>query len=159
MLQISAGIVFTSGAFAFSIKRFGVLPESTLLDADFSMRSEQHSIACISGGHYAVKHIYSCFNSFQQICRISNTHKVTGFFSRHFWCDMMGYIIHFFLCFTYTQTANSIAVKTYLNNLMHGLFTQVKLMTSLYDAKKSLFFKHIRFIQAGFFATPCPFCG
>ena len=94
----------------------------------------------VSAWHHAVEHIDSTSNSFNNIRGSSYAHEITRLIYRHKWLNNVNYTVHFLSRLTYSQSADSIAVKVKLSDILHVLYAEVVIGGTLIDTEKHLFF-------------------
>ncbi|MNP30244.1 hypothetical protein D3C76_1233080 [compost metagenome] len=114
MMQIGTRIIATGIAIALGIKRAGIAFMLRITDFYHAVGHEQVTITGVAGRHNAVEHINAATHAFNQIFWFADAHQVTRFICRNLWANMFQNTVHVFFRFTHSQTADSVAIKTYL---------------------------------------------
>lgn len=71
MMQVSAGVAAARCASAGGIERTGVVLVLGVADLDVAVTGKEPTVAGITRGHHAVKHVDAARNAFNQILRRS----------------------------------------------------------------------------------------
>ena len=129
--EVSAGITVT----AFS-QRGKVCSKFRICNFYVPLVWKSYSVSSESCCRYAVKHIYSMFNSESQIFRSSHSHKVSWFI---IWEERgcVSYdLFDEFSTFSDTYSSDGDSVSSKLAKVLCGFSSQVKVAPSLHDRKK-----------------------
>ena len=114
MMQVGTRIIATGVAITLGIERAGVAFMLRITNFHHAVSHEQVTITGIACWHNAVKHIDTATHAFHQIFRFADAHQVTRFVRRDLRADMLQNAVHVFLRLTYSQTADSVAIKANL---------------------------------------------
>ncbi|MNS79467.1 hypothetical protein D3C72_1131230 [compost metagenome] len=83
-------------------------------DFHHTVGNKQVSVTRVAGWHDAVEHIDAAAHTFNQILWFTHAHQVSRFIRRDLRANMLQNTVHVFLRLTHSQTADSVAIKTYL---------------------------------------------
>ncbi|MNS72123.1 hypothetical protein D3C72_1055240 [compost metagenome] len=106
---MTTGIAITLG-----IKRAGVIFMLRVTDFHHTIGHKQVAVTRVAGRHDAVEHIDATTHAFYQILWFTHTHQVSWFILWDLRANMLQNTVHVFLRLTHSQTADSVAIKTYL---------------------------------------------
>ncbi len=104
----------------------------------YSLTGEKHSISAISGRHYTVEHVNATGNCLQNICRSTNSHKVSWPIAWKNGFNNLNHFVHHLLRFANRKSTNSIAFAVKLRSTFGSFTPQLGINATLNDWKKGL---------------------
>ena len=111
-----------------------VLAPLLVADVDDALRSEEHPVASVAGGHHAVEHVHAAVYRLEDVHWSSHPHQITGFV-------LWKYAVHDFYHLVHHRggkTADGIAVRTELLHELRRSGPQVGIGAPLYDGEERL---------------------
>ena len=99
---------------------------------------EHRAIARIASGHDTVKHVDTLRHAFHQIFGGADAHQIARLVGRQTVRRVRHDLQHLLFGFTHAHTANGIARKIHLNQLVERFLAQVFKHTALHNAKQSI---------------------
>ena len=125
-------------AVAFRVDRREVISPFFVFHIHNAIAGEEHTIATIACRHYAVEHIHSTFDAFEQIGWSAYSHQISWFVFWQYVVYHLNHFIHFFGRFAYGKTADGITFTTLVGNEFSRFSTQFGIYTALNDREESL---------------------
>src|SRR5690606_30688302 len=114
MIKIRARIVTTGIAITLGVKRTGIAFMLRITNFHHAIGHKKMSVTRVTGWHNAIEHINAATYTFNQIFWFAYAHQVSWFVFRDLRANMLQNTVHVFLWLTHSQTADSVAIKTYL---------------------------------------------
>ena len=149
MVQVSAGVAAARCASAGGIERTGVVLVLGVADLDVAVTGKEPTVAGITRGHHAVKHVDAARNAFNQILGRSHPHQITRLVFGHLVHDSIHDGKHLFFRFTNRQATQGVTVETDFLQARKRLFAQFREHAALNDAEKRVgIFEAIEFLTA-----------
>ncbi len=151
MAQIRSRIALAGGTVAIRIKLLVGESVSASAHLQKSARREDSSPLRELSGHDAIKHVDAPVNGLKQVKWSADPHEVSR---AVFWKKLRGELADVFalgFALSYCESADGVAVKGHLAELLHALTSEVWEESALSDAKQRL-----RRVAAGLEASGCP---
>ena len=99
----------------------------------YAILGEKHSVASVARRHHAVHHVDAALDCLENICRRTDSHKITGLVFWQYLIDNLDHLIHLLRRLANCQTANGIAVGTKIGDKLGRLLTKVFIDTALHN--------------------------
>ena len=110
---------------------------------------EHRAIARIARGHDAVKHVDTLRHAFHQIFRRAHTHQIARLVCRQSVWRVRHDLQHLLFGFAHTDTANGVARKVHVDQVVERFLAQVFKHATLHNAKQSIrIFQSMKLIVA-----------
>lgn len=102
---------------------------------------EEHSVAAVTGGHYAVEHVDAAVDCLQDIPWSSYAHKIARFVLRKEGAGNLQHLIHFLRGLPHCESSYGVSSPIVViqgKGVLHGLLPKVRIHAALDDGKHGL---------------------
>ena len=138
MADVRAREVLAGWAVAVNVERKLVELVFCVVQVADSVKGERLTVPRVAAGHYAVEQVNSSRDRFKNIRRGSHAHKVADFVLRRVGLDLFDNLVHNLGRLAHGKSADCVAVKVKLCNLLHMINAQILVCTALINAEKHL---------------------
>src|SRR5260370_31875084 len=138
MADVTATEFTATDAVAIVFDRPFVLGELCILQSDRSYGRKRGSISRESCWQYAIEHIRSARDHFQQLRRRAQAHRITRLVVRQKRFTRLDCTKHFFFRFADADSANRVTIKIKIDNRLRTLLAQLLKHRALNNSEKEL---------------------
>ena len=120
------------------VNRAEVVLPFLVLHVHCALICEEHGVAAVTCRHDTIKHVHSALYRLQDILWCAYSHQIAWLVFRQYIVDHLYHLVHNLCRLPHSESANGIAVSSFVGYVFGRLPSEVWILASLHDREEGL---------------------